>query len=54
MGEKSYTHRIACSKSTKLEIDECKKIFQNEKGLHNQYISYDTILLSMIKIYRKY
>lgn len=54
MGEKSYTERVPCSKSVKKEIDECKEIFSKDKGLDGQYVTYNSVLKSMIKVYKNY
>ncbi len=52
--ENNYSERIAISKTTKKELDECKILFQLDKGLEGQYIGYNTLIISMIKIYKKY
>ena len=54
INEKSYTHRIAISKETKKDLDNCKILFQQDKGLQGQYIAYNTLIKSMIKVYKKY
>ena len=51
--ENTYSERIAVSKSTKKMLDECKEDYATEKGLENQYITYDTILRRMAIYFKK-
>ena len=51
--ENTYSERIAISKSTKEMVDECKKSYAEEKGLENQYITYDTIIRRMSIYFKK-
>lgn len=51
--ENTYSERIAVSKSTKEMLDKCKESYAEEKGLENQYITYDTILRRMAIYFKK-